>query len=169
METILAMILAAVTIGFVGYPLLRAKPQEGEEDVEPAPGDTIEDELEVQKESVYSAIAELDFDHAMGNLSDSDHQELRDRYKLKALTLMKQVDEVEKAAQAQRPPERRAPAPRPASQTEGRAFCSGCGAKLDHGDKFCASCGKPSVTGCPSCGTAYDPGDAFCSGCGRKM
>ncbi len=160
METIAAMILAAAAIAFVGYPLFKPKPLEfdglGIED------ETIEDELVDQKEATFAAITELDFDHAMGNLSDQDHNELRDRYKLKALTLMKQIDEVEKA----RPPE----SPAATGQIEGtaRVFCSGCGAKIDPDKLFCPKCGKSLSSGCPNCGSAMDPEDTFCGICGQK-
>ncbi|MBI2955575.1 MAG: zinc ribbon domain-containing protein [Chloroflexi bacterium] len=168
METIVAMILAIITIGFVGYPLLKTNPEDATEPAQEE--ETVEDELSSQKEATYGAISELDFDHAMGNLSDQDYNELRERYKLKALALMKLIDEAEKAN-----PPAQSPEPRldDARQTrEGgatRTFCSGCGAKAGPDDRFCARCGKPLVSGCPSCGAAYDPGDTFCAGCGQRL
>lgn len=164
METIVAMILAAVTIGFVGFPLLKANPEEEvEQIVEEESG---EDELALQKEATFGAIAELDFDHAMGNLSDQDHDELRERYKLKAMALMKQLDEAEKASAKIRPRAQET------SAREGgvtRAFCPGCGARLASSDRFCSSCGESLTSGCPKCGSPRSPDDAFCANCGQKL
>lgn len=174
METIIAMILAAIAVGFVGYPLLKTNP---EEVVEPLVEEkTVEEELIAQKEAVYEAISELNFDHAMGNLSDQDHDELRERYKLKALSLMKQIDEVEQAKAAQplggrtRSPERGTAASRRTRQSGGSGtFCSGCGAKLSPDDRFCAKCGQPVASGCPSCGADSDPEDVYCASCGQRL
>ncbi|MCL5960587.1 MAG: zinc ribbon domain-containing protein [Chloroflexi bacterium] len=168
METIVAMIMAGVVIAFVGYPLLRASPEEVAEPF--VEEESVEDELAAQKEATYAAISELDFDHAMGNLSNQDHEELRERYKLKALTLIKQIDEVEQAGAAARPPERPAATAEEARGGGGpRTFCSGCGAKPSPDDRFCAGCGKSLGSGCPNCGVAFDPGDAFCAGCGQRL
>lgn len=175
METIIAMILAAIAVGFVGYPLLKANPEEVAEP--PVEEETVEEELVAQKEAVYEAISELNFDHAMGNLSDQDHDELRERYKLKALNLMKQIDEVEQAKAAQpfggrtQPPERRTTAASRRTRDGGgsSAFCSGCGARLSPDDRFCAKCGQPLTSGCPNCGADSDPEDVYCASCGQRL
>lgn len=165
METIIAMILAGITVAFVGYPLLKANPEVA---LQPeAEETTVEEELENQKAATFAAIGELDFDHAMGNLSDRDHEELRDRYKLKALTLMKEMDELAKST-----PRHPAPVATPQAVAErgnSQRFCSGCGAGLDRDDRFCRQCGRPLSSGCSVCGTLLDPTDAFCANCGRAV
>ncbi len=41
-------------------------------------------ELEEEKASIYQALAELDFDHETGSLSDDDYHSLHDRYEGRA-------------------------------------------------------------------------------------
>ena len=45
-----------------------------------------------QKEAAVAALAELDFDHRLGNLSDSDYQDLRARYRAQAVETFKALD-----------------------------------------------------------------------------
>ncbi len=160
METLIAIILAGAVITFIGYPLF--KPRFGEE-VQPEPEETVLDEIVSQKESTLSAIAELDFDHAMGNLSEADYQDLRDKYKLKALALLKKEDELAKPADeaTEAAPEE------PKRKTKG--VCGSCGASVGAGDRFCANCGNPLGKGCPNCGADHGPDDAFCASCGQPL
>ncbi|MBI4317053.1 MAG: zinc-ribbon domain-containing protein [Chloroflexi bacterium] len=194
METVLAIAMAGIVIAFVGYPLFRPKLDE----VEPAQEETRLDEVLSQKEATYSAIAELDFDHAMGNLSDKDYQEVRDRLKLKALTLIKEADELGQSEEAPVPEAaeqpratdetraqaanhggkaastpRRVPAEKAAEERQGRGkrYCPNCGARFSLGDRFCSGCGSSleRASACPKCGAEHDPDDAFCANCGHRL
>ncbi len=49
-------------------------------------------ELEEEKASIYQALAELDFDHETGSLSDDDYRSLRDRYESRAAEVIAQLD-----------------------------------------------------------------------------
>lgn len=49
-------------------------------------------ELLAEKESLYAAIQELDFDHQSGKLSAADHQSLRGRYEAQAARLLSEID-----------------------------------------------------------------------------
>lgn len=87
------MIVASLAVAlFVSWPLLVGK---GESDADEAgdPEESAVDELLVQKEAVYSAIKELEFDHAMGNLSKEDYKELARRYEDRAVALLQTIDE----------------------------------------------------------------------------
>lgn len=161
METFFAVILAGAVIAFVGYPLF--KPQTVEA-YPSEPEETHLDEAITQKESTLSAIAELDFDHAMGNLSDRDYLDLRDKYKLKALALLKREDEIAPVAA----PATEESAPEVISAVNPRG-CGSCGALIDPGDKFCSSCGTTIGDGCPGCGSEYTAGAAFCAHCGHRL
>jgi class 3 adenylate cyclase/tetratricopeptide (TPR) repeat protein len=44
-----------------------------------------------------------------------------------------------------------------------------CGAETQPGQKFCAECGTPLVTGCPSCGQPIMAGQKFCAECGTPL
>lgn len=90
---LLLMVSASLAVAlFVSWPLLMGK----------AEPDTAAEErpiaqLLAQKDTVYSAIKELEFDHAMGNLSDQDFRELSGRYEDRAVALLQSIDEVSQA------------------------------------------------------------------------
>ncbi len=93
--TLIVMIGASLVVAlFVSWPLLVGK---GEADAIADEGEAPVDHLLVQKESVYSAIKELEFDRAMGNLSQEDYQELARRYEDRAVALLQSIDEVSQA------------------------------------------------------------------------
>ncbi len=50
-----------------------------------------------EKESLYSAIKELDFDHEMGKLSDEDYKQLKNEYTEKAVAVLKDLDHIDEA------------------------------------------------------------------------
>lgn len=56
-------------------------------------------ELESRREALYAAIKELEFDYRMGKLSETDYKELDERYKLEALSLLKEIDAVRSLAE----------------------------------------------------------------------
>ena len=53
--------------------------------------------------------------------------------------------------------------------------CANCQAKVTPGQKFCASCGTPTVAAqpkaafCADCGAATTPEQKFCGGCGARQ
>lgn len=50
-------------------------------------------ELREDKRRILRAIKELEFDHAMGKLSDEDYREIGDRYRMRAIEVLRQLDE----------------------------------------------------------------------------
>ena len=49
--------------------------------------------------------------------------------------------------------------------------CTRCGAEVDAGQRFCASCGTPveTATHCTNCGAQLAPGATFCANCGVQV
>ena len=112
--------------------------------------------LEREKALVLKAIKELEFDRAMGKVSEKDFAEMSARLRARAARLMRQLDagvgyrdEIEREVakrigavpQAAAEPiaeaaEVVAPSAKPA------AFCTSCGAPRGPADRFCAQCGK---------------------------
>jgi uncharacterized paraquat-inducible protein A len=92
--------------------------------------------LERDKALSLRAIKELEFDHAMGKVSDADFVEMRDRLRARAVRLMSQLegsalyrDRIEQdAAQA---------------ETETSRTCGACGTSNDADARFCKGCGAP--------------------------
>lgn len=108
--------------------------------------------LEREKLLTLRTIKELEFDRAMGKLSDADWQEMSTRLRARAAGLMKQLDaargyrdQIEKDL-AKRMGASARPAP-----VEGRA----------------RSAQEDQV--CPSCSTANDADARFCKSCGQKL
>jgi type VI protein secretion system component VasK len=50
-------------------------------------------ELREDKRRILRAIKELEFDHAMGKLSDQDFKEIGDRYRLRAIEVLRALDQ----------------------------------------------------------------------------
>jgi len=94
-----------------------------------------------EKTLVLRSIKELEFDRAMGKVSDVDFQEMGRRLRARALRLMKQLDveAVDFLAVIERELQTRLDAAglSPADQQ----VCGGCGASNDIDARFCKSCG----------------------------
>ena len=127
--------------------------------------------LEREKLLTLRTIKELEFDRAMGKLSDADWQEMSTRLRARAAGLMKQLDaatgyrdQIEKdLAKRLGPPSPQGGygEPRPSSPRSGSGVPSG---------------GSPQVSAeqeadrvCASCSTANDVDARFCKGCGAKL
>jgi len=124
--------------------------------------------LENQKDTLYSAIKDIEFDFSLGKLSAEDFQELNTKYKIEAAGVLKEIDSLSANNEKEfldskdskieqeilsyrksRGPnvslenelEREIAAFRTANKTAGRFVCSGCGAQYGAEDVFCSKCG----------------------------
>jgi hypothetical protein len=121
--------------------------------------------LEREKALVLRSLKELEFDQAMGKLSARDFDEMSGRLRVRALSLMKQLDEggsgyrgvIERELQA-RMAGRSAAAvlPRPAPDAAPDADAS-------------PEPDEQAAASCPGCGTVNDDDAAFCKRCGRRV
>jgi hypothetical protein len=115
--------------------------------------------LEREKSLVLRSIKDLEFDHAMGKVSDKDFAEMGARLRARAAGLIRQLDagtsyrqaieaEIEKRVHAKKPQKQRAdqPAEQPAAPTTTTTT------------KLCLSCCTPN-----------DPDARFCKGCGYQL
>ena len=100
MAILIALGIALAAAAFVAAPLFfgagraaRAAAGDGQASLE------LEDLL-AEKETVYAAIEELDFDFKSGKLSEEDHQGLRQRYEERAAFLLKAVDDLQAAGKS---------------------------------------------------------------------
>lgn len=108
--------------------------------------------LQQQKEEVYAAIKEMDFDYEMGKMSEEDYQKLRTQYKGKAAEILKQLDmtnqpddieaaieqEVQQLRKQYAAQKKRVKSEEPAWQIN---FCPRCGIKVLPNSAFCQNCG----------------------------
>lgn len=164
-----AMVLAAITI--IGWPLLKGTSDGGRPE---SPEDTRLADLLLQKDAIFSALSELDSDYAMGNLSSKDYSELRQRYEQKGVSVVRDIDELQKGRKEEMEAEieqqvlalrhKRVPV------VPGVGLnCGNCGAEVDSGDNFCRQCGSAASLICSDCGAASEIEDRFCTECGARL
>ena len=98
--------------------------------------------LEREKFLTLRAIKELEFDRAMGKLSDADWHEMSGRLRARATGLMRQLDtgsgyrdQIERDLAKRLGEAQTAASPR-------SNFCTQCGTKNDGDAKFCKNCGQ---------------------------
>ena len=100
--------------------------------------------LEREKLLALRAIKELEFDRAMGKLSESDWQEMSGRLRARAARLMRQLDAgAGYREQVEKDLAKRLGATPAAAEAEAPAarFCASCGTPRDADAKFCKNCG----------------------------
>jgi ribosomal protein L40E len=96
--------------------------------------------LEREKALVLRSIKELEFDRAMGKLSESDFQEMSSRLRGRAAGLIRQLDAgAGYRAQIEHDLAKRLGAV--AEEAAPAKFCAECGALRDTDAKFCKQCG----------------------------
>lgn len=83
-----------------------------------------------RKDSIYTAMKDLEFDYKTGKLSDDDYNGLRAKFLAEAAGVLEQIDTL-----TGKGGERRA-----ASKAAGNK-CEDCGFVYEKGDRFCPSCG----------------------------
>ena len=115
--------------------------------------------LEREKALVLRSIKELEFDRAMGKMSQEDFDEMTARLRVRAIALMKQLDEggsgyrdlIEKELKARLQVRPLSPAKRTEASRGPQAATAG------------------TTAACASCGTVNDPDARFCKSCGTKL
>jgi hypothetical protein len=156
-----AVILLSIIIGatsLVGVAALRMlRPLvSAEEDRTAMFGHRTRTALEREKMLALRSIKELEFDRAMGKLSEADWREMSGRLRARATRLMRQLDagagyreQIERDLAA-----RLADAPRPTAPAEVR------GADLSR---------LAALPACAACATVNDADARFCKSCGQKL
>lgn len=134
MAAMAAAILAILAVAFIAYPLLRkGSPNRSAKAVE----DGQLRELRARRDAISSAIEELELDFKSGTLAEEDYRDLEAGYRREALSLLKEIDALEKATDVSDEIERQV---RQARQAKALS-CPRCGARYLEEDKFCSRCG----------------------------
>ena len=132
MTILFALLLTVLVFAFVSYPLLKRRSYSGD------PADTDElGELYSKRDTTYSMIKELEFDLQSGTLNEADHEDLSEKYKTKAVSLLRDIDNVEQGSDVEMEIEKQILELR---RGKGR-FCSQCVVKVQGSDRFCSQCG----------------------------
>ncbi|OGP81840.1 MAG: hypothetical protein A2Y95_04200 [Deltaproteobacteria bacterium RBG_13_65_10] len=112
------------------------------------------DELLHEKDGVYLAIREIEFDYRTGKVSEEDYAALMTRYRARAIDLMKAIDQIEGADRAALgdtvEAEIRATLAADPRTAASLPICPGCGGTYLPAHRFCTRCGRPLPEAAPS-------------------
>ena len=120
--------MALLTAGYVLWPVLAG----GEISFRLSREDTALGRLELQKQRLLDNIAELDFEHSMGKLAQSDYTTMRDGLEVAAAQTLEQIEMLEGARGELKP----------IAQDPEQIFCIMCGDEMPTRARFCPSCGE---------------------------
>ena len=145
-----ALVLLGVTVGsaaFVGFAIYRTllplAARDFADQTEMIGGRT-RAALEREKTLVLRAIKELEFDRAMGKLSDADFQGMGSRLRARAIVLMRQLDIDSSGYRGliERELAERLKHAGVEAETASRRQCAGCWTNNESDARFCKKCGK---------------------------
>lgn len=152
MVTVFAFIIIAGALFAVAYPLWVRR---GEASYLSTGGQEGRGHSDIQKESLYATIKELDFDFKTSKLSAEDYEELREKYRAKAMALFLEAEKdslpgeiegrIEEEIKSHRMSvEKRREAEETVrkGETTDTRVCSNCGKGVPSEHNFCPYCGK---------------------------
>jgi NADH pyrophosphatase NudC (nudix superfamily) len=166
LEIILALVIALLAALFISMPFFFKRKTAGGDEYFPDPRAEKSKELGSRKDSLLTAIKDIEFDYGLGKLSREDYEELHGKYRSEAAGLLKEIeslgagaeaeggddDDIEREIRAQRGKfvssyddeelEKEILRAREASWNEGpERFCPKCGSGRAQDDQFCSKCG----------------------------
>jgi hypothetical protein len=174
LDTAITIVVAALAAIFISLPFFK---RAGSDSTASAgsglrPDPRIEQlkELNARKESLLSAIKDIEFDYGLGKLSREDYEDLNTRYKVEAAEVLKKMDEISGGKPA-------APVEDELEKEIKEARMRGYSVYEDDEEiekeilmaREASWAGESEERKCPECGSAYDAGDIFCSKCGYKL
>lgn len=142
MDTFVILFMALGLVILVAEPLLRSTPP-----TRPVDDDEPEVErLALHKETLYTAIHDLDFDYQTGKVDQRDYAELRQHLEDEALQVLRRLDEVDPLASFDDELERQIASLRQQRvETHAGAAagtCPACQSPLQGDEHFCPTCGQ---------------------------
>jgi len=134
---LLLLSAAVICSGLVGIALTRAVSGFFNRTLAPTLPISARQTLERDKALVLRSLKELEFDRAMGKVSDADYSDISQRLRAKAIVLMQDIDRAGDD-----------PVPTPAARPAARVpACAKCGTVNDRDARFCKNCGSALQTG----------------------
>ncbi len=144
MSIFVAILLTVAAFGYVAYPLLRGHRRAASA---VTAGNERVDGLLTRRDTTYSMLKELEFDYQTGLLTEEDYRDLDNRYRDKAISILKDIDHARDSGDdAGDVIERQVAELRRQKQR----FCSQCGVAVRPADSFCANCGASLQPGADS-------------------
>ena len=166
MENLFVLIIAIGAAIFIALPFFKKRFEEVYKETDTS--NPLEEKLRrlnFEKESLYSALKELDFDYSMGKLSKEDYNELEGKYKAQAVSVLREIDNIlgkTDIASLDEEIEKEVRAIRELKLTD------------DEIEKEILKSRKSRVLEtssliCSVCGNGYRSDDRFCSKCGASL
>lgn len=190
--TLMLFVLAALAFAITLYPLYRSRLQ-----VTPALSSQEEDlrDLHARRDAAYEALKDLEADWQSGGLSEQDYRDLEHKYKTRAVSILKSIDELartgvvrkeddeieRRVAQLRRPAGVLQQAgtvedeieKRVAQLKQGAAVrprpASARGNEEGGGAHLGEAKGSAALSNCPRCKAEVRPGVRFCVKCGLNL
>lgn len=174
MEIVIALIISALTAVFIALPFFLNRGRNNSDFEDEVAKDPVLERLrllEGRKESLYSAIRDIDLDFGLGKLTKEDYDELRRKYRAEAAVVLRQIDgitegsgaqELDAEIEAEIKKSRGAPTTSPQEDDIEKEILA---ARKSAPSEF----SPPSSPGCPGCGSEIKHEDLFCSKCGAKL
>jgi hypothetical protein len=100
MGALAALLLAGAAAAWILAPLFRADAAQAERASRLL--STLTD-LQSEREMALSALRDLEDDRATGKISDADYEDLKNRFTVRAVEVLKKLDEAEAASRGPRP------------------------------------------------------------------
>lgn len=174
MNIIIITIITAILALYIVLPFFRKKAG-SQSDVSVIVDNAVENTLiqrinalDNQKETLYSAIKDIEFDYSLGKLSSDDFNELNTKYKMEAAELLKEIDNLKTKTEISVADNK--------LEQEILSYRKSSGVKdsLENELEKEIAAFKTTystVAGklCPQCGSEYGAQDVFCSKCGVKL
>lgn len=141
-EMLVLFLLAAGLVVFIGEPLLGWKRQERHSEFQPRIQEI--ERLNLQKEGLYTAIQDLDFDYHTGKVDRQDYSELRQQLEGEAIETLRELDDIDPLAALDETLEQQITRLRAgfSSTSPSSDICSKCGTDYPQGAGFCTVCGE---------------------------
>lgn len=154
-------IFTAAVVGVAAWRTLSPLIGSDERSGPPMLGGRARAALEREKTLVLRSIKELEFDRAMGKVSEKDFAEMSARLRARAVGLMRQLD----AGSAYRDEIEREIAKRVGPKSDK----SGAGLHGPRGGGGPQGSAPHTIQMCPKCSQENDPDARFCKSCGSKL
>lgn len=140
-DALLISLMALGLVVWIGTPLLsHVSSQSGRRE------DDRTEALLLQKETVYTALRDLEFDFQTGKVDMQDYTALRQQLEGDALGVLRQIDSLDPLAQLDQEIEQYVTAIRSTRRAVGEqslvSQCAHCSGTLSHDEHFCPSCGR---------------------------
>ena len=150
LDTIIIFLMAVGTVVFVGEPLVRRVFYPASASESAPESEQALERLSLQKETLYTAIRDLEFDFQTGKVDRKDYTELRQRFEEEAIQLLRQIDAVDPLIELDNELEHQIHALRQQRLSHlvlsSQNTCPRCRNTLQGDENFCSSCGQPLMS-----------------------